>query len=167
MATVVMAITGVLSVESDPNLFYCESSIPGRVFYDMVRDGARVVLLSNDPSKDRTKAWLARERISRYADVHCYPVDSLLSPADWRVQHVKDLIGVGHHISFYIDSDPMAVGRALEAGVGTLLLTASASTPGFDPEGPGYSPWYDLVDVIERQNLVRAAKAVEADDGEA
>lgn len=165
MATVVMSITGVLSVEGAENLFHCESSLSGRVFYDMIRDTSRVVLLSNDPSKDRAKAWLARERITRYADVHCYRPESLLTPTEWRIQHLRDLIGVGHHISFYIDSDPRAIGMALEAGVGTLLVTSAVGTPGFGAEELKYSPWYDLVDVIERKSLARASSAAEDDDG--
>lgn len=129
-----------------------------------LRDASRVLLLSSDPAKDRVKAWLARERFSRYADVHCYPPDSMLSYAEWKVQHVKELIGVGHHIAFYIDSDPAAVQDALEAGVGALLVAYPGVVPGRSAHDHSYSPWYDLVDSIEQQNLLRAAKGVEVDD---
>ena len=111
------------------------------------------------------KAWLAREHFSRYADVHCYSPESGLDPAKWRVQHTKDLIGVGHHIAFYIDSDPTTIADALEAGVGALLFARSGNVPGRQGKERIYSPWYDLVDSIEAHSLRRASRAVEVTDG--
>ena len=166
MATVVMSIEGVLTdAPHEGNLLSCESSGNGRTLYRMIRDASRVLLISSDPSKERVKAWLARERLSRYADVHCYPTDSMLSYTNWKVQHVNDLIGVGHHIAFYIDSDPRAIQTALEAGVGAMLVAYPAVLPGRSSHEHTYSPWYDLVDSIEQQNLLRATKGVEEDDG--
>jgi len=163
MATLVINIEGVLTENSpETNLLSYESSGSGRVLYSLMRDSGRIILLSLDHSKNRVQAWLARERFSRYADVHCYPPDSMLSPAEWRVQHLKDLIGIGHHISFYIDSDPKAVGMALEAGVDALLLATTGVVPGSDRD-KRYSPWYDLVDTIEQQSMLRATRGLEDD----
>ena len=165
MATVVMSVEGVLTATPDgSNLLSCESAGDGRTLYMMLRDTSRVLLLSSDPSKERVKAWLSRERLSRYADIHCYPPDSMAPYAEWKVQHVNELIGVGHHIAFYIDSDPSAVQRALEAGVGALLVAYSGVAPGQHSHEHSYSPWYDLVDSIEQQNLLRATKGVEEQD---
>ena len=165
MATIVVSIEGVLTDSPHgANLLSCESSGDGRTLYRMFRDTARVLLLSSDPSKERVKAWLARERLSRYADVHCYPPDSMFSYPEWKVQHVNDLMGVGHHIAFYVDSDPEAVRKALEAGVGALLVAYPGVIPGRSTHEHSYSPWYDLVDSIEQQNLLRASKGLEEDD---
>jgi hypothetical protein len=131
----------------------------------MIQDTSRVLLLSSDHSKERVKAWLARERLSRYADVHCYPKDSMFPYSEWKIQHVNELIGVGHHVAFYIDSDPKAVQTALEAGVGAMLVAYPGVVPGRLSHEHSYSPWYDLVDSIERQNLLRASKGVEEEDG--
>jgi hypothetical protein len=83
-----------------------------------------------------------------------------MPPALWRVQHVKDLMGVGHHIAFYIDSRPEIVGAALEAGVMAMLVARPGVTPGFQGD-MRYSPWNDLVATIEQQNMIRAARSLE------
>jgi hypothetical protein len=159
-----MNIEGVLTEGApESNILNYEASGPGRVLYKMLCDSSRIVLLSMDHSKDRVKAWLARERMTRYADIHCYPPESILSPAEWRIQHLKDLMGIGHHISFYIDSDPTAVAAAMQSGIGALLVGYSGITPGHSDHNGSYSPWYDLVDTIEKQNLLRATKALEND----
>lgn len=164
MATIVLSVEGVIAnAPISDNLLLCESNRDGRVLYTMLRDSARILILSSDPSKDRVKAWLARERLTRYADVHCYPPDSMLSYAEWKIQHVNDLIGVGHHIAFYIDSDPEAVRNALEAGVGAILVAYPGVVPGRSTHEHSYSPWYDLVDSIEQQNLLRATKGTEVE----
>jgi hypothetical protein len=108
---------------------------------------------------------MARERFSRYADIHCYPADTLLTPALWRVQHAKDLVGVGHHISFFVDCDPTAVAMALEAGIGGMLVARPGDSPGRRDGDMAFTPWYDLVDSIEKQNMLRAARTAEAPDG--
>lgn len=166
MATVLMAIEGVLTedLSAGSDLLHYESSNQGKVLYNLFRDSARLVLLSTDPSKDRVKAWMARERFTRYADIHCYPIDTLLTPPLWRVQHTKDLVGVGHHISFYVDSDPTAVALALEAGVGAMLVGRPGDSPGKRGDDTAYQPWYALVDSIERQNMLRASRTAEATD---
>jgi hypothetical protein len=167
MSIVVMAIEGVLTdaAPRENNLLLADSSTQGKELYQIFRDGARLLMLSEDPEKDRAKAWMARERFSRYADIHCYPVDSMLSPALWRVQHIKDLMGIGHHISFFVDSDPTAVGMVLEAGVGAMLVVRPGDTPGKRGSDMDYQSWQDLVDTIEAQNMLRAMKTVEATDG--
>lgn len=161
MATLVMSIEGVLTDNPpDSNILTYESTGSGKVLYTLLRDTGRIVLLSTDHSKERVQAWLARERFTRYADVHCYPRDSILSPAEWRAQHIKDLMGIGHHISFYIDSDPKTLGMVMESGVDCLLVACPAVSQGFKEKDQGYSPWYDLVETIEKQNTLRAAKDV-------
>jgi hypothetical protein len=104
---------------------------------------------------------MARERLTRYADIHCYPPGSDLNPAEWRIKHLNDMIGIGHHISFYIDSDPATVGRALECGVNALLVAQAGDVPGKSEKEQAYSPWYDLVETIEQQSLIKAARGVE------
>lgn len=166
MATVLLSIEGVLTDTSENNdlLASAEASNSGKILYAMLRDSARVVLLSADPIKDRVAAWLARERFSRYADLHCYPAGSVLTPAEWRVQHAKDLLGVGHHIAFFIDSDPAVVAQALNAGINGILVAPSSTTPGYRSGDMGYTSWYDLVESIERQKLVRASRSPESTD---
>ena len=162
MAIVVMNVEGVLT-DSPPNanILTYESCGSGRVLYNMFRDSSRLVLLSLDHSKERVQAWLARERLTRYADVHCYPPGSDISPAEWRIKHLNDMIGIGHHISFYIDSDPATVGRALECGVNSLLVAQAGDVPGKSEKEQAYSPWYDLVETIEQQSMIKAARGVE------
>ena len=101
----VMAIEGVLTEELPvgANLLHYESSIQGKELYRIFQDTTRLLMLSQDPDRDRVKAWMARERFSRYADVHCYPEDSLSPFSLWKVEHIRELMGVGHHIAFYID----------------------------------------------------------------
>lgn len=163
MTTVLLSIEGVLTDTSGTGdlLASAEASTSGKVLYAMLRDTARVVLLSCDTSKDRTAAWLARERFSRYADLHCMPPDTDLSPSAWRVQHARELQGIGHHISFFIDSDPGAVAAALNAGIAGILVAGSAVTPGYRSDDMPYTPWYDLVESIERQKTFRAARSPE------
>lgn len=162
MTTIVMSVEGVLTHGStDTHALNYEASVQGRVLYHALRDSTRLVLLSHDPSKDRVKSWLARERLTRYADVQCRPHDSALTPSEWRIWRLKELISAGHHISFFIDSDPATVSAALETGVGALLVVNSSVIPG--EETPRYAPWYDLVATIERQSLLRASRSVEED----
>jgi hypothetical protein len=164
MAIIVMNVEGVLT-DSPPNvnILTYEACGSGRVLYNMLRDSSRIVLLSLDHSKERVQAWMARERMTRYADIHCYPTDSILSPSEWRVQHLKDMIGIGHHISFYIDSDPATVGNALGAGINAILVAQAGDVPGKNEKGQAYSPWYDLVETIEQQSLIKAARGIEDD----
>lgn len=162
MATIAMSIDGVLTTEnSNENILNTEASNAGKVLYSALRDSSRLLLLSNDSSKDRVKAWLARERFTRYADVHCYPLDTNMTYAEWRVKHIKDLIGVGHSISFFIDADPEAIGKALEVGVNALLVAFPGVIPGRMDKEHEYSPWYSLVDTIEKQSMLRASRFVE------
>lgn len=162
MGLVVVSIEGVLtSSPSSGNSLNYEAAVLGRSFYDMIRDGSRLLLLSSDRSKDRTKAWLMREHFSRYSDLHCYPADELRSYSDWKAQHVLDLMGIGHHVSMYIDSDLAAVGKVLEGGVATLLMTYPSARPGQQVGTQSYSPWYDLVESIEHESVLKAAKALE------
>ena len=161
-----MAIEGVLTEELPvgANLLHYESSIQGKELYRIFQDTTRLLMLSQDPDRDRVKAWMARERFSRYADVHCYPEDSLSPFSLWKVEHIRELMGVGHHIAFYIDGDPTAVSMVLEEGVGALLAVRPGDTPG-KKDDMSFTPWLTLVDTIEAQNLLRAEKTVEADYG--
>lgn len=166
MGLVVVSIEGVLT--SNPptgNSLNYEAAVMGRSFYDMIRDGGRLLLLSSDRSKDRTKAWLMREHFSKYSDLHCYPADELRTYSEWKAQHVLDLMGIGHHVSLYIDSDIKAVGKVLEGGVATLLMTYPTARPGRHASDQAYSPWYDLVDSIEQESVLKASKAVEESRG--
>lgn len=167
MPTVVMSIEGVLTdSRADSNILSHDASVSGRVMYQMIRDGSRVLLLSSDHSKDRVKAWLARERFTRYADVHCYPEDSPLGAEAWKVKHIKDLAAAGHHIAFYIDSNPNTIGAALEAGVNALLVAFTGSNMGQGASEHTYSPWYSLVETIEQQGLLRASKSLFEENGD-
>jgi hypothetical protein len=162
MATIAMSIDGVLTTENgNENILNTESSNAGKVLYSALKETSRLLLLSNDPSKDRVKSWLARERFTRYADVHCYPIDTNMTYAEWRVKHIKDMIGIGHNISFFIDADPEAVGKALEAGVNSMLVAFPGVIPGRMDKEYEYSPWYSLVDTIEQQSMLRASRFVE------
>jgi len=88
----------------------------------------------------------------------------MLSPPAWRIQHLKDMMGVGHYISFYVDNDPATVGRALEAGINALLVAQAGDVPGKPERDQAYSPWYDLVDTIEKQSLIKATRGIEDDE---
>lgn len=167
MATVVMSIEGVLN-DGAPgaDLLNTESTNSGKILYSIFRDTSRLLLLSTEPSKERVKAWLARERFNRYADVHCYPNDTIRTPQEWRAQHVRDLMGVGHHIAFYIDSDADAVKAVLESGVHGMLVASPGVIPGRFEKDHTYSSWYDLVDSIEQQVALKAAKAMEIEESD-
>jgi hypothetical protein len=156
MALIVLTIDGVLSDAPTDNLLTAESSNLGKVLYDIVRGNERVILLADDHDKDRVKAWLARERFTRYGDVHCQPRDSEGLPWEWRVKHVKDMLSVGHHVSFFIDSEPDAIRGILDLGVPALQVVASQGPPGgiHSSESP-YRPWYDLVETVERRSLLQ------------
>ena len=162
-----MSIEGVLN-DGAPNLdlLNSESHDHGKILYNIFRDTSRLLMLSTDPNKDKVKAWMARERFHRYADIHCYPNDTVLSPSEWRAQHVKDLMGIGHHIAFYIDSDPDTVKHVLESGVHALLVTSPGVIPGRFEKDYTYSSWYDLVDSIEKQAAFKAQKTVELEDSD-
>ena len=165
MATVVMSIEGVLNDGSPrTDLLNSESTNAGKIIYGIYRDSSRLLLVSSESNKEKVKAWLARERLSRYADLHCYPKDTIKSPSEWRAQHINDLIGVGHHIAIYIDSDPETVKRVLESGVNCLLAASPGVVPGRFERDHAYSSWYDLVDTIEQQTALRATRAVEDED---
>lgn len=167
MATVVMSIEGVLN-DGAPgsDILNTESTNSGKILYSIFRDTSRLLLLSDDPNKEKVKAWLARERLNRYADIHCYPNDTVKNPSEWRVQHVKDLMGVGHHIAFYMDSNPETVKMVLESGVAAILVSHPGVIPGRFETGHTYSSWYDLVDSIEQQAALRASRAVENEDSD-
>jgi len=122
MATIVLSVEGVLT-DSGPNtdIMNCDASKSGRILYTMIKNSSRVLLISNENNVAKVKGWLARERFTKYADVHCYPAVSPLTHAQWKVQHVKDLMGVGHHIEFFIDSEPDTIKMAIEAGVTGML----------------------------------------------
>lgn len=162
MGLVVVSIEGVLTVDPPTgNSLNYEAAVLGRSFYDMVREGSRLLLLSSDRSKGRAKAWLMREHFTRYADLHCYPADELRSYSDWKAQHVIDLLGIGHHVSMYIDSDIEAIRKVLDGGVATMLVTYPSRLPGRQVNEQAYSPWYDLVESIEHESVLKAAKALE------
>lgn len=156
MALIVLTIDGVLSTAPTDNLLTVESSQNGKVLYDIVRGNERVILLADDHDKDRAKAWLARERFSRYGDVHCYPKGFEGEPWEWRVKHVKDMLSVGHHVSFYIDAEPDALRGILHLGVPVLQVVEPAGTPGIHSDESPYRPWYDLVESVERRTLLQA-----------
>jgi hypothetical protein len=158
MTTVIMSIEGVLTEGStDTNSLNYESSVVGRSLFHSLRPGSRVILLSQDHSKDRVRSWLSRENIVKYSDLICRPLDCPLEPDKWRIQKVKDLIGIGFHIAFFIDSDPHVISSALDAGVCGLLFASSATVPGRNDKSFKYTPWYDLVETIERHSLIRAS----------
>lgn len=165
MSTIVLSIEGVLT-DSGPNtdIMYCDASKSGRILYTMLKDSSRVLLVSSEPNVDKVKGWLARERFTRYADLHCYPIVSPLTPPQWKVQHIKDLMGVGHHIEFFIDSDPDTIKMAVEAGVTGVLIAYSGAIPGRIEKDQTYSSWYDLVDTIEAHSALRASRALEDED---
>lgn len=168
MATVVMSIEGVLNDGAPGSeILNTESTNSGKVLYPIFRDMSRLLLLSSEHNKDKVKAWLARERLHRYADVHCYPNDTVLSPQEWRAQHIMDLVGIGHHIAFYIDSDPETVKMVLEFGVASILVSTPGVLPGRFEKDQAYSSWYDLVDSIERQTALKASKALESEESDA
>ena len=162
MGLVVVSIEGVLTAGgSDNNSLTYEAAVPGRAFYDVIHEGSRLMFLSSDPYRDRVAAWLVRERFGKYADLHCIPVDELRPYSDWKAQHVLDLIGIGHHISFYVDSDVHALSAVLSGGVAVMRVAYPTSLPGRSSGGQSYSPWYDLVDSIEQASLAKSVKAVE------
>lgn len=164
MTTMVMSVEGVLTDHpaSDTVLNY-EATATGRLFYNMVKPTARIILLSSDPYIDRVKAWLVRERFTGYAAVYCHPLDSVMGAQAWKAEKVKDLVGLGHHIGFYVDTDPTTVENVLSIGVDSLLVANPSTYPG-DREDTKYSPWYSLVEKVEGQNLARATKMMEEED---
>lgn len=164
MTTVVMSVEGILTEGStDTHALNYETSGPGRVLFNALRQGSRIILLSQDPSHDRVRAWLSRESLVKYADLHCRPYNSHLSPIDWKLQRLRDLLGVGYHVGMFVDSDPYVVHKALNMGITSLLFSTPSTFPGRQEKDVRYSPWYDLVEAIEHNSLIRATKSVEED----
>jgi hypothetical protein len=165
MATVVVSVEGVLTgTDPSTDIMYCDASKAGRILYQMIRNDSRILLLSSEANVAKVKGWLARERFTKYADVHCYPDDSPLTAAQWKVQHIRDLVGVGHHIEFFIDSDPDTIKMAVESGITGLLMIYSGVLPGRSETSKGYSSWYDLVDTIETHSMLRANKILKDEE---
>lgn len=174
MTTIIIGLEGVLSdpTTSSGTILNSEALNGGKVLYDLFKPQARIIILSSDPNEDAVKAWLIRERMTKFAGVFAYDPGSGLSPDDWKVRKVKDLVGLGHKIGFFIDANPSTVQAMLEFGVDALLVGYSASfigeaSGGFAEDDRTYKPWYSLVDTIEQQTMIKTARAAEIgeDDG--
>lgn len=167
MTTVVISIDGVLSQRPPQHsILDYEAVAQGRVLFSMIRNSTRVLYLSNDPNEERVRSWLIRERLAPFQALYCYPVESPVLPAEWQVEQVRLLLSQGHHLSFYIGSDPRVVKEVLEQGVDAIMMATTAVVPGDSPYVQGqYTPWYDLVDTIDERELLKSAKAVRDEDG--
>lgn len=65
-------------------------------------------------------------------------------------------------IDVLIDSDPMLMTWAYSQGLpGLLVLEPKFMDPRFRPDGPGFAPWSQLVDEMESQTRMLAAKREE------
>lgn len=172
MPTIVVCLEGVLSdpTTSSGTILNSEALNGGKVLYDMLNNPqARIIILSSDPNADAVKAWLIRERMTKFAGVFSYDPGSGLSTDDWKVRKVRDLVGLGHKIAFYIDSNPSNVQAMLEFGVDAMLIGYSSSflgeaSGGFSEDDRSYKPWYSLVDTIEQQTMLKTARAAEIGD---
>lgn len=166
MATLVFNIEGVLADETpDGRILNYEAIKPGRILYLLVRHAARVVIFTTNRDEGAAKAWLVRERMTKFASVHCY--DPAVDPdhRKWKMEKLRDLMSLGHHIDFFVDSDPYAIQAAVEMGVNGLLVAYPSAYPGGASEGEqAYVPWYSLVETIEQQNMRRASIQAETED---
>lgn len=154
---IIIAIEGVLA---EPGRNWALSSATlsaGRALYNALSIDNRIVLFSSDPYPERTRAWLLKEHFKHFSEVHSPPIDWAESPIDWKVQKVRDL-STGP-ILFYIDTDPEAVRRVVGEGFAALLPIFPARFPGVGAHRQ-YTPWEDLVDTIEEQNLIRASRGL-------
>lgn len=160
MTTIVMPIEGVLVDRPlyDSMLNY-EATDEGRDLFNLLKSQGRLILLSSDPSEDRVKAWLIRERLVGYSQVYVRPANSTVEPNQWRIDRMVEMMGIGHRISYYVDTDPVAIGKAMDLGVTSLLLGIPGTRPGQEKGSAGPSPWYSLVQRVEAQNTLRAEMA--------
>lgn len=167
MTTIVISVDGVMTEhpKSDSILNY-EASGPGRVLYDMVKQSCRIVFLASDPYEDRVRSWLIRERFSKFAGLYCHPLDSTETAEEWKVSKTLDLLGVGHHLAFFLSTEPETVKAVLNSGVNAMLVTYTGRTPGQSPYGISdtYAPWDTLVESIEEQAMLKSAKAAKDEE---
>jgi len=149
---------------SDTVLNY-EATAAGRLLYNLMKPTSRIILLSSDPYEDRVKSWLVRERFTGYAAVYTHPLGDVRTAKVWKSEKVRDLIGLGHHIGFYLDTDPATIEAVLDLGVDALLVAKPGSLPG-DKADTEYAPWYSLVNKVEEQNMARAMKMMEEENAQ-
>lgn len=164
MTTLVLSVDGVLAhTPEGANLLHYESAPEGRILYDTLKHTSRVILLCSDSYEERVVSWLIRERFSKYAGLYCYPLDSGLTPEEWKVAKILDLIGIGHSLAFFVSANPATVQQALDVGVSSMLVAYSSVIPGKSQHiKDSYPSWDTLVESIEdhamRKSIVLAAK---------
>lgn len=164
MALVVMSVEGVLSDPVLPSmgLINTEASLSGRNLYLALKDTVSIVMVSAEPDADVVKAWLIREHFGKYAGVHPFIPGEGLGVDAWKVKKVSDLIGIGHNISFYIDSSIEAIRGVLDVGVTGILVARSGELPGRAEQE--YQSWYDLTESLDRHEALRAARILEEEN---
>lgn len=157
---IVIAVEGVLA-DVDPDGGYLLASTAkesGRFLYDAFRPHDRLILLSTDTHIERARGWLAKEQFRRYSELHCMPLDWAATVNDWKLRKLREL-RIGSSFRFYVDSDAEIVRTAIQAGIPALMPVLPAVFPG--KNDAQYRPWYDLVEEIDRQDTIRAAREMQ------
>jgi len=85
--------------------------------------------------------------------------DSILSDVAWKVHAVRECLGVGWRIGFFLDCDPSAVREIFAMGVSSLLLTHHMLRPAWLPSDGPPREWEALVAFQEAQDERSADRA--------
>jgi hypothetical protein len=109
----------------------------------------RTVILSTWPRPDAQRAL--RLNHLRYDNL-VNKDDSVLDTVSWKLTMVREIMGMGWPLAFYLDSDPVVVREVFALGVTTLLLTHRALRPAWLPSDEAPRAWEDLVAFQEAQD---------------
>lgn len=110
-----------------------DEPIPGAVaLFKLLMGGHDLIVMSARSGlasvRRDTHAWLIRHGMDRYQTLILRPVDSPLSPTEWKKARLQWMVDAGQQIDLAIDGHPGTAAVFAELGIPTLVVTP----PGID-----------------------------------
>lgn len=151
--SVVMTVEGVLS--TGPDL----ASLPqeqGLILFEALKAGYQITLVTAH-ERALAEQFLVRNGIKGYASIRFFHDTGLgLEPAAWKAHVVREMQLAMRPVSWFIDSDPVAIQMVFLEGVPTMLLSHPRYIrPDFRPDAKReVRPWGSLVDTLDREKVL-------------
>jgi hypothetical protein len=117
-----------------------------RVFYEQMRLGTSLILMSKAPEEIATW-WLKREHMPEWARLLCW--NQGLTWDAWRLDQVRQTLSDGWEVLGFVDSEPSVVEQARMLGVPGILVSYPDTAPGWKDQTQAPRPWGDVVSTLD------------------